>query len=70
MAHKDIINFYSYFLLKSISTISLNVMSEATHAEMEFQFPMEEQHAVKIKVSVVQNITLNEKLPFFNVTYS
>lgn len=49
--------------------MSLNVMCEPTHAEMESPFPKGGQHTVKIKVSVVRNITLKQKLSFFNVTY-
>lgn len=67
--HKNIINFYSYFLLKSRNTTPLNVVSEPTHAETEFPFPMGTQHVVKVKVSVVRHKTLKQKLSFFNVTY-
>lgn len=44
--------------------MSLNVMSEPTHAEMEFPFPMGGQHAVKIIVPTVRNVTLEGKLSF------
>lgn len=49
--------------------MSLNVMCEPTHAEMKFPFQWQGQHTVKIKVFVVRNVTLKQKLSFFNATY-
>lgn len=44
--------------------MSLNVMYDRTHTEMEFPFLTGGQHTVKMKVFVVRNIT-QAKVIFF-----